>query len=68
MSEKHNYSEAPKPIVRLFDVPIGGTFKREVIVLPSGSSLFDLYHVIKNIPGSEHMLTESVTLVYEENH
>ena len=68
MSEKNNYSEAPKPIVRHFDVPIGGTFKREVIVLPSGSSIFDLYHVIKSIPGSGHILTESVTLVYEESH
>ena len=68
MDEKHNCTNSTQPIVRLEEVPIGGTFKRETIKLPAGSSLYDLYEVIKGIPGASHKLVNTVTLIYEESH
>jgi len=68
MAEMNNYQERSKPIVEEFDIPIGGTFKREIITLPAGSSLYDLYEAIRSIPGSGHRLIEKVILIYEETH
>jgi len=68
MSEFHRYEELTQPTVKTFDIPIGGTFKREIITLPAGSRLYDLLEAIKSIPGSGHRLIEKIILIYEENH